>query len=300
MTGASAGLGYEMLLYLLEQGNKVVATVRNPKSISDLAQKYDGEQLLVLKLDVTSKSDIKTAFAQAVDKFGRIDVVYSNAGMASLGEIESTPDETARRMFDVNFWGSVNVAREAFNVFRDVNKPHGGRFLQTSSVNGLAPVIGLGFYSSTYVYLYTFLLVTRFHLILFSRKHAIEGVMQSLSNELHPSWNIKITLLELGLFKTRAMGAGGMGVVTVHPAYDREDVPTAGVRKFFETGLAEAAGADPSKASREIYKIAVDDTVPLRVPIGVDALKNIVNQLDSLREAISAAEKWSVDLSFDT
>ena len=151
MTGASSGLGRSMTEYALQQGNKVVATLRDPNDISDLVQKYPSDRLLPVKLDVVSLSEIKDAFANGVEKFGRIDVVYNNAGSGLLSEIENTPDKVARRLFDVNFWGSTNVAQEAVRVFRDMNRPQGGRLLQVSSSAGISAMGALGFYSATWV-----------------------------------------------------------------------------------------------------------------------------------------------------
>jgi NAD(P)-dependent dehydrogenase (short-subunit alcohol dehydrogenase family) len=104
-----------------------------------------------LKLDVTSKSDIQNAFSAAIEHFGRIDVVYSNSGYGVLGELESVDEDAARRMFEVNLWGAANVALEAVRVFRDVNKPAGGRLLLASSYAGVSAITGLGHYSSSYV-----------------------------------------------------------------------------------------------------------------------------------------------------
>lgn len=123
--------------------------------------------------------------------------------------------------------------------------------------------------------------------------------MQSFSSELHPSWNIKITLLEFGTFKTRAVDAKSMIFAPVHPAYTAEDLAGTGVRNFFVGGLAEAMGSDPSKASREIYKIASDDTVGLRVPLGNDSIQMLSGQLETVKKDVEAAGKWSVDLSVD-
>ena len=125
-----------------------MATLRKPEVLSDLVAKYPASQFLVLKLDVTSPEDIKATFAKAVEIFGRIDVVYNNAGYGSLGEIEGTPDDVARGIFEVNFWGSTNVAREAVRVFRDVNKPCGGRLLQAASMAGAQGMPGIGYYSA--------------------------------------------------------------------------------------------------------------------------------------------------------
>ena len=125
-----------------------MATLRKPSVLTDLSAKYPASQLLVIKLDVTSPADIKAAFAKAIETFGRVDVVYNNAGYGSLGEIEGTPDNVARGVFEVNFWGSTNVALEAIRVFRDVNKPSGGRLLQASSMVGASGMPGIGYYSA--------------------------------------------------------------------------------------------------------------------------------------------------------
>ena len=122
--------------------------MRKPAAISDLVAKYSENQLLAVKLDVVCPSDITTVFAQAIEKFGRIDIVYNNAGYAALGEIEGTTDDVARAMFEVNFWGSTNVAREAVRIFRDVNIPQGGRLIQASSGNGIQGRPAVGYYGA--------------------------------------------------------------------------------------------------------------------------------------------------------
>jgi len=125
-----------------------VATLRKPSALSDLSVKFPASQLVVVQLDVTSPADIEAAFAKGIKIFGRVDVVYNNAGYGALGEIEGTPDNVARGVFEVNFWGSTNVAREAIRVFRDVNKPPGGRLLQASSMAGAQGMPGIGYYSA--------------------------------------------------------------------------------------------------------------------------------------------------------
>ena len=149
MTGASSGLGRAVVEHTLAQGERVVATMRKPQALDDLVTKYPATQLLVLPLDVISSSAITSAFDAAIAKFGRIDIVYNNAGFGDLAEVEGTPDAAARSVFEVNFWGATNVSREAVRIFRDVNVPRGGRLLQVSSVVGLQASAGMGFYSST-------------------------------------------------------------------------------------------------------------------------------------------------------
>lgn len=133
------------------QGSKVVATCRNPDDLSALTDKYSSAQLIVLPLNVTVPEEIISAFARAVEAFGRVDVVYNNAGSGVMAEVEGTPDETARKHFEVNFWGSANVSREAVRVFREVNSPPGGRLLQASSLGAIKANPGLGYYNASSV-----------------------------------------------------------------------------------------------------------------------------------------------------
>ena len=132
----------------LANGERVVATLRKPEVLSDFASKYTAEQLLVLRLDVSKPDEIKAAFAKAKATFGRIDVVFNNAGYAVAGEVEAIPDQPAQAMFDVNFWGAVHVSQEAVRFFREENSPQGGRLIQNSAGVGLVTLPTLGFYGS--------------------------------------------------------------------------------------------------------------------------------------------------------
>ena len=133
----------------MKQGHKVVATLRKPEMLSDLVCQYPSTNLVVVKLDVTKHAEISAAFAKAQEAFGRVDVVFNNAGQMTNGEIESVDDQDARAMFEINFWGASQVSREAVRFFRDVNQPQGGRLLQVSSGMGIKSVACYGHYSAS-------------------------------------------------------------------------------------------------------------------------------------------------------
>ena len=116
--------------------------------LDDLKARYPADKLLVLKLDVTSAQDIHDAFKKAKETFGRIDVVFNNAGYAAFGEVEASSDESDRKLFDTNYWGAINVSREAVKYFRE-NTPAGGMLIVTSSVLGLAPLPGISSYGAS-------------------------------------------------------------------------------------------------------------------------------------------------------
>ena len=128
-------------------------------------------------------------------------------------------------------------------------------------------------------------------------KFALEGVSQALAKELDPSWGIKITLLEIGAFNTSIISEQeNLHVMPVHPAYTSADLGSAAVREYIANGKATENGGDASKAAREIYNLAFDDSVGLRVPLGLDAIAYVSDQVDESRRDVDAAGRWSVDL----
>lgn len=147
VTGASSGFGKALIEVLLRKGDTVVATLRKPSVLTYLTEQYPPSQLLLLTLDVTRPADITAAFARTEEVFGRLDVVFNNAGTGICGEVEATPDADARALFNVNFWGAVDVSRAAVKFFREVNPPgKGGLLLQNSSISGFTGTPSLAFY----------------------------------------------------------------------------------------------------------------------------------------------------------
>jgi NADP-dependent 3-hydroxy acid dehydrogenase YdfG len=112
VTGCSSGFGKDLTEAVLAKGERVVATLRKPEVLASLAQKYSKEQLLILPVDVRNHEQIANAFDELKRVFGRLDVVVNNAGYGLLGEVEGTDDATARNLFDVLFWGAVDISRK--------------------------------------------------------------------------------------------------------------------------------------------------------------------------------------------
>lgn len=114
ITGTSSGLGKDLTEILLANGERVVATCRNPAVHNELAVRY-GDQLFPYKLDATKNDEVKAALAAGVTKFGRIDVVVNNAGIGLFGEIESIPEEDARYIMELQYWGPVHIMKEVYH-----------------------------------------------------------------------------------------------------------------------------------------------------------------------------------------
>lgn len=122
-----------------------MATDNRVEGLDDLKKHYP-ETVFVETLDVANDSNIDRVFALIKDKFGRLDIVVNNAGIGIMAEIEATPVEKARNLFDINFWGAAQVTIHAVKTFRAYKKP--GRILVVSSVFGSAASPLFGYYSS--------------------------------------------------------------------------------------------------------------------------------------------------------
>ena len=110
ITGCSSGFGLETARYFLNQGWKVVATMRTP----DAAVLPASEHLRILPLDVTDEASI----LQAVKTAGPIDVLVNNAGVGLLGAFESQTANTVREVFDTNVFGLMTLTRAVLPQFR--------------------------------------------------------------------------------------------------------------------------------------------------------------------------------------
>ncbi|KIJ35951.1 hypothetical protein M422DRAFT_34470 [Sphaerobolus stellatus SS14] len=276
ITGASSGFGRAVTEHVLSKGDIVVATLRKPSALSDLTAKYDKSRLLVLKLDVSNLREIKNTFATIERTFGRLDVVHNNAGYGLLAEAEATPEEVARDMFEVNFWGLVNVSKEAVRFFREVNKPGvGGRLLNTSSMAGIGGLPAMSFYSAS--------------------KFAVEGFSEALSKEMKEEWNIKIIILAFGAFKTNAVSAIFSVPLESLPAYQ------GGVVDYMRGAFSgPPSGGDPVKAAREIYRIANEPNAPARqrVLFGSDVVGLARGAITQLQEDTEKSEPLAERVAF--
>ncbi|KAI0773187.1 NAD-P-binding protein [Trametes elegans] len=278
ITGSSSGLGLDVVRCVLAKGDIAVATLRRPEVLADLVAQHPAERLLVLKLDVTIPSDITAAFAKAREAFGRVDVVVSNAGYTLLGEIEGTPDDAARAMFEVDFWGAAHILQEAVRFMREVNPPgRGGRIIQITSGTGISGFPGCGFYSAG--------------------KHAVEGLAETLAKEADSAWNIKITLIPLGGFVTKAVSTS-MVKLPPHPAYLKPGLPSTLSRQAVLAGTPDVKG-DTAKAAQALYRLSELQDPPMHLVLGKDAIILARKQWETFSAEIDQYEAWSDGLEKD-
>lgn len=114
---ASRGIGYEMAKGALITGDKVVAAVgKNPKKL--LGTFGDAPGLFIVKLDISSKSEIRTGIRQAINHFGRIDIIANRTGYCLQSTVEETFDVQFRRQFDTNVFKFLNTPSNALSSLR--------------------------------------------------------------------------------------------------------------------------------------------------------------------------------------
>ena len=132
VTGAGSGIGAGIVKAALKAGDRVVATGRDLGKVRS-ALGEDSDTLAFVKLDVTSEAQAKAAVKEAVQRFGRIDVLVNNAGFSLLGNFEELSIPDIERLFATNFWGAAYVMRAALPVMRQQKS---GYILNISSTAG--------------------------------------------------------------------------------------------------------------------------------------------------------------------
>lgn len=255
ITGTSTGFGNHYAQEVLDRGHYVVATARKPESLS--FQNTNDKNYLAAKLDVTDKSSIHAAFDAALKKFGRIDVVCNNAGYGLAGCFEEYKENEIRQQMEINFFGLIDVTRIALETMRDKQTPQGGLIQQVTSIGGQRGVPTFSVYCAS--------------------KWAVEGFTEALSQELKPEWNISLTCIEPGGFRTDWAGRS-MQFAERHPAYDHIDAKTQ-MQKRNGTQVG-----DPKKGAKAMYEFAIMDKPPLRSVIGTDAYSAIMDKLKKYDE----------------
>jgi NAD(P)-dependent dehydrogenase (short-subunit alcohol dehydrogenase family) len=265
ITGCSTGFGRELATSALDKGYRVVVTARKTDDIQDIVSQYP-DTAIAIKLDVTKQDDIKSSVQQAMDKFGRIDVLVNNAGIGYFGAVEESEDDEVRRMFEINFFGLANMTKEVLPVMR---KQRSGHIVNIASIGGLVSFPAVGFYNAT--------------------KYAVDGLSESLAKETAPL-GIKVTVIAPSGFRTDWAGRSANNSKTVIEDY----ATTAGQNKNNICGYSGNQPGDPVRAAKAIIKAVESENPPLRLLLGAAALKNARIKITELQKDFDAWEEETV------
>ena len=262
-------MGVDFAKAALATGHAVVGTGRDPEAVAEAVGESD--DLLVVKLDVTSRADAEAAVRAAVDRFGRIDVLVNNAGTFHAGYFEELTPEQVERQLATSLLGPMNVTRAVLPVMR---KQRSGHIISISSGAGLA-----GFeFCSAYA----------------ASKFGLEGWMESLRPEVQP-FGIHTTIVNPGFFRTELLTKESM--TFADPSVEDYADRRAEQLKWWAAQNGQQPG-DPARLARALVAIAGEEPPPRRFIAGADAIALAEQKVADLRAQIDAYRDLSTSLAF--
>jgi NAD(P)-dependent dehydrogenase (short-subunit alcohol dehydrogenase family) len=267
ITGCSAGFGRAIAEAALARGDRVVATARRPETLAGL----EGDDVLVVALDVTRQDQIDAAVRAALERFGRIDVLVNNAGYGSIGAVEAIDLDDLRALMDTMFFGAVALTQA---VLPHMREQRSGAIVQISSQGGQLAFAGVGAYCAA--------------------KFALEGLSEALDAEVAPL-GIRTLIVEPGNFRTEFTGA------RMHHSREIDAyAETAGATRAALEAIAGRQPGDPRKAAAAILEALDAAQPPLRLALGADAVDTIRAKHERLRADLDGWEATSRGTAFGT
>jgi NAD(P)-dependent dehydrogenase (short-subunit alcohol dehydrogenase family) len=269
VTGVSTGFGRALAEAILEHGDILAGTVRQPDQQAAITALHP-ERAVGLLMDVTQPEQVAAAVREALDRFGRIDVLVNNAGHGIVGAVEEVSDSEARRVFEVNVFGVLHVIRA---VLPHMRARRSGLVINLSSQGGVVGFLGSGVYCAT--------------------KHALEALSESLSKEA-AHLGIQVMLVEPGVFRTDFAGRSLLLAEQRLADYD----PTVGKRRDNLPNVDGKQPGDPARGARAIVQAASAENPPLRLALGPDALQVMREKVAGMQRDWDAWEAVSANTNY--
>jgi NAD(P)-dependent dehydrogenase (short-subunit alcohol dehydrogenase family) len=242
ITGASSGIGRATVLQFQAEGWNVSATMRNPAKETEL---QNLSNVTVFPLDVTCQESINTAVTGTIEKFGGLDVLLNNAGYGLAGPLEAVDAHQLERQFATNVYGPIYTIQACLPHFR---AQASGLVINVSSIGGRISLPFNSLYHGT--------------------KFAIEGISESLAQELTP-YGIRVKIIEPGVVKTDFAGRSldlmrKSGLNEYDASFQRSMTVFASPERY-------SSYSESSDIAEVIYTAATDGTNRLRYIAGEDA-----------------------------
>ena len=211
VTGAGSGVGKATAITLLQHGYCVALAGRRQEPLEQTmtAAGLSGERALVVPTDVSNPESVRALFAKTKEKFGRLDVLFNNAGVNAPGiPLEELSYEQWKSVVDINLTGPFLCTQEAFKLMKSQN-PQGGRIINNGSISAHAPRPNSAPYTAT--------------------KHSITGLTKSTSLDGR-KYDIACGQIDIGNAATEMAARMAKGVpqangeIAVEPLMDVEHV----------------------------------------------------------------------------
>ncbi|RUX31649.1 SDR family oxidoreductase [Mesorhizobium sp. M7A.F.Ca.US.011.01.1.1] len=270
ITGAGRGLGLDIAKAALAAGHKVVATGRNTEKVARAVGK--SENVLIVKLDVTSAADAEAAAQATLDRFGHIDVLVNNAASFFAAYFEELTAEQMRLQLSTSLVGPMNVTRAFLPAMR---KQRSGRVISISSTAGLMGFEFCTAYSAS--------------------KFGLDGWMEALQTEVVP-FGIETMIVNPGFFRTELLTeeSTNYAAPSVEDYNERRTAQIA-----FWRSQNGKQGGDPAKLAHALITLAAGDVLPHRFLAGADAIATAEQKIAILQQQIDAYRELSSSLAID-
>ena len=257
VVAGGSGIGLALVQRLLADGNRVVATTREPAKLAGLRSQYPG-RLFADVLDITDPPRIDDVVKRAVIALGGLDVAVCSAGYALVGAAEELTDAQVVQQLDTNLLGIIRLARAVLPYFRN---QRGGWLVQISSEAVQTALPGLSLYHAG--------------------KWGAEGFFEALSAEV-AAFDVHVSLICPGRTDT---GFDGNAVVPVMDAY--LGTPAGHVRQLLTMGRFKPE-QDAQGIAAAIVNEAQQDAPRRRLIVGVDAYRHIHRTLSARLSMVEA------------
>ncbi|MEO5861773.1 MAG: SDR family oxidoreductase [Burkholderiales bacterium] len=213
ITGAGTGIGKSAALALLKEGYQVVLAGRRAEPLQQVAQVSNAkDRVLAVPTDVSDPQSVTELFAKTKDRFGRLDLLFNNAGVSVGGPIEDLTFEQWKSVVDVNLTGPFLCTQAAVRMMKSQD-PMGGRIINNGSISAHAPRPNSAPYTST--------------------KHAITGLTKATSLDGR-KYNIVCSQIDIGNAATELIAPRAKlglpqadGSLAIEPLMDVEHVGQA-------------------------------------------------------------------------
>ncbi len=212
VTGAGTGIGKAVAQLMLKSGYRLVLAGRRLEPLNEAAQGWSADRALVVSTDVSQPASVNALFAQIQSRFGRLDVLFNNAGVSAFkASFEDLGFEQWQQVVDTNFTGAFLCAQGAYRMMKD-QSPQGGRIINNGSISAHSPRPNSAPYTAT--------------------KHAITGLTKSISLDGR-KYNIACGQIDIGNALTELaapMTTGVLqanGAIAVEPMMDVAEVANA-------------------------------------------------------------------------
>jgi NAD(P)-dependent dehydrogenase (short-subunit alcohol dehydrogenase family) len=271
ITGADKGLGASVAKAALARGDHVAVTVLADDGRHYLSDQYP-DTLLSIHLDAKDHARFDGVVERVDRHFGGIDILVNNAGYGLVALAEETTAQLYRPLFEVNFFGVVEMVRAVLPVMR---RQRSGHVLNLSSLGGFGAVAGFSQYSAT--------------------KFAVEGFSESLAAEVR-HMGIKVTIVEPGPFRS---DFAGPSLASLRSALADDYADVAARIDTYITSWHGKQPNDPEKFGPAICILVDAENPPLRLPLGVEAVQLIRDEIAKVAAEVDEWESVAYSTKFD-